>query len=102
MFNRNEKHRKPKTVNEAAELLISDLLIQHLNTLSRMTEQEFNLLCEHVTPHLIDEFQIWEGNDDLLASCYQSDETDQEDPARIILNKVRDMLNNFSGFLVIT
>lgn len=102
MFTNNDQNRKPKTVNEAAELLISDLLIQHLNSLSKMTEQEFNRLCDHVTPYLIDEFQIWQGNDDLLDSCYQSDETALDDPARIILNKVRDMLNNFSGFLVIT
>ena len=102
MFTNNDQHRKPKTVNEAAELLISDLLIQHLHSLSKMTEQEFNHLCDHVTPYLIDEFQIWQGNDDLLDSCYQSDDTAIDDPARIILNKVRDMLNNFSGFLVIT
>ena len=102
MFTNNDQNRKPKTVNEAAELLISDLLIQHLNSLSKMTEQEFNRLCDHVTPYLIDEFQIWQGNDDLLDSCYQSDDTALDDPARIILKKVRDMLNNFSGFLVIT
>ena len=102
MFAKNEDNRKPKTVNEAAELLISDLLIQHLNSLSKMSEQEFNRLCDHVTPYLIDEFQIWQGNDDLLASCYQFDDTDLSDPARIILERVRQMLNNFSGFLVIT
>ena len=102
MFANRERNRKPKTVSEAAELLISDLLIQHLNTLSRMTEQEFNNLCDHVTPYLIDEFKIWQGNDDLLDSCYHSDDTSDEDPARIILNRVRSMLNNFSGFLVIT
>lgn len=102
MFTSNDQHRKPKTVNEAAELLLSDLLIQHLNALSKMSEQEFNRLCDHVTPYLIDEFQIWQGNDDLLDSCYKSDDPEHDDPARIILNRVRDMLNNFSGFLVVT
>ena len=102
MFANKEHYRKPKTVNEAAELLISDLLIQHLNALSQMTEREFNQLCDHVTPFLIDEFKIWQGNDDLLDSCYQSDNEQYEDPARIILNRVRIMLKNFSGFLVIT
>ncbi len=102
MFANSEKNRKPKTVSEAAELLISDLLLQHLNTLSKMTEQEFSSLCDHVTPYLIDEFQIWQGNDDLLDSCYQTDDTPDEDPARIILNRVRALLNNFNGLLVIT
>jgi len=102
MFTNKERYRKPKSVNEAAEMLISDLLIQHLNALSQMTEEEFNRLCDHVTPLLIDEFQIWQGNHDLLDSCYQSDDGEHDDPARIILNRVRNILNNFSGFKVIT
>ncbi len=102
MNQNQERHRRPSTVDEAAELLLSDLLIQHLHALSRMSEQEFELLCDHVTPYLIDEFKIWQGNDDLLASCYNQTDTDVPDPARIILNRVKDLLNNFSGFLVIT
>lgn len=102
MIQKQERHRTPSTVNEAAELLLSDLLIQHLHALSRMSDQEFELLCDHVTPYLIDEFKIWQGNDDLLASCYNRTDTDCDDPARIILNRVKEMLNNFSGFLVIT
>ncbi len=104
MIQKPENNRTPSTVNEAAEMLLSDLLIQHLHALSRMSEQEFELLCDHVTPYLIDEFKIWQGNDDLLASCYKQTETETEcsDPARIILNRVKEILNNFSGFLVIT
>lgn len=102
MFSKCQNDRKPKTVNEAAELLISDLLIQHLSTLSQLTDQEFNRLCDHVRPYLIDEFQIWQGNDELIDSCFRNDDDSNDDPARVILNKVRDMLNNFSGFLVIT
>ncbi len=96
------QHRKPRTVNEAAEQLLSDLLVQHLQTLSRMSEKEFNMLCDHVTPYLNEEFQIWQGNVDLLDSCYRQCHTENEDPARIILNRVKEMLTNFNGFLVIT
>jgi hypothetical protein len=99
---KKEQNRKPRTVNEAAEQLLSDLLVQHLQTLSRMSEKEFNMLCDHVTPYLNEEFQIWQGNVDLLDSCYRQSKTDREDPARIILNRVKEMLNNFNGFLVIT
>jgi hypothetical protein len=102
MTEKRERSRKPRTVNEAAELLISDLLIQHLHSLSCMTEKEFNLLCEHVTPYLNEEFQIWQGNDDLLESCYRQDSEEFDNPARVILNRVKEMLSNFSGFLVIT
>jgi hypothetical protein len=99
---KKERYRKPRTVNEAAELLLSDLLIQHLQSLSCMTEKEFNLLCEHVTPYLNEEFQIWQGNDDLLESCYRQSADEDDDPAKIILTRVKQILNNFNGFLVIT
>ena len=102
MIEKKERHRNPRTVNEAAELLLSDLLIQHLNALSQMTDNEFNQLCDHVIPYLNDEFRIWQGNNDLLESCYRSDSENCIDPARVILNRVKELLNNFSGFLVIT
>ena len=99
---KKEQYRRPRTVNEAAEQLLSDLLVQHLQTLSRMSEKEFNNLCDHVTPYLNEEFQIWQGNIDLLDSCYRQSKATNDDPARIILNRVKEMLNNFNGFLVIT
>lgn len=102
MIDRKECYRTPNTVDEAAELLISDLLIQHLQTLSSMSEKEFHLLCDLVTPYLIEEFRIWQGNDALLESCYLQVSANDEDPARIILNRVKEMLTDFHGFLVIT
>jgi hypothetical protein len=92
----------PKSVDEAAELLLSDLLMQHLQTLSNMSEEDFDLLCERVTPYLIEEFKLWEGNDDLLDSCFSKPEIRETDPARIILNRVKQLLIDFHGFLVIT
>lgn len=102
MIEKRERNRTPRTVNEAAELLLSDLLIQHLNALSQMSDQEFNQLCDHVTPYLNEEFKIWQGNNDLLESCYRSGNENSIDPARVILDRVKHLLNNFSGFLVIT
>jgi hypothetical protein len=102
MIDKKERCRKPRTVNEAAELLISDLLIQHLHSLSCLTEKEFTSLCEQVTPYMNEEFQIWQGNDDLLESCYRQEVDNFDNPARIILNRVKEMLSNFNGLLVIT
>jgi hypothetical protein len=102
MIKKMDRCRKPRTVNEAAELLISDLLIQHLRSLSRLSEKEFNLLCDQVTPYMNEEFQIWQGNDDLLESCYRQECDNFDNPARIILSRVKEMLSNFNGFLVIT
>ncbi|MGD9248715.1 MAG: hypothetical protein PVI60_12190, partial [Desulfobacteraceae bacterium] len=62
MINKNINVEAPKSLDEAAELLLSDLLMQHLHTLSNMTEEDFDMLCNRVTPYLIEEFKLWEGN----------------------------------------
>lgn len=102
MFDKTNQHRIPRSVDEAAELLLSDLLLQHLQSLSQMSEAEFDLLCDKIAPYLVDEFRIWQGNDALLESCFTQDEDDDPDPTRIILNRLKNILNDFHGFLVIT
>jgi hypothetical protein len=95
------QHALPQTVEDAAELLLSDLLMQHLQALSNMTENAFDQLCDQVAPYLLDEFKIWQGNDILLDACFSNCEGDPE-PARVILKHVKKMLRNFRAFLVIT
>ena len=102
MFDKNTHYRIPKTVDEAAELLLSDLLLQHLQTLTQMTKDEYDQLCDQIAPYMLEEFRIWQGNDDLLNSCFNHGIDGPEDPARIILNRVKKMLEDFHGFLVIT
>lgn len=102
MFDNNNKHRMPASVDEAAELLLSDLLLQHLQSLSKMDENDFDMLCERIAPYLLEEFKVWQGNDALLDSCFNQNEDADDDPARIILNRVKVLLNDFHGFLVIT
>ena len=102
MFDKHAQYRLPKSVDEAAELLLSDLLLQHLQTLVQMSEDDYEKLCDKLAPYLLDEFRIWQGNDALLDSCYNQCETVSEDPTRIILNRVKTMLQDFHGFLVIT
>lgn len=102
MIKYSPRNNLPKSVDEAAELLLSDLLFQHLKTLSNMAEEEFDLLCDKVTPYLIDEFKLWSGNNDLLDSCFTKSDNPETEPARIILNRVKQMLHDFNGFIVIT
>ncbi len=101
MFHKKTSLNMPATVEEAAEMLLSDLLMQHLQALSKMTDPDFDRLCDQVAPYLLEEFQLWQGNDALLDSCYSQDD-DEADPARIILNRVKKILHDFNGFLVIT
>ena len=102
MFDKKARYRMPTTVDEAAELLLSDLLIQHLQALSDMTESDFDNLCDKVTPYLIEEFQLWQGNEALLQSCFKVSGAEEQDPARVILARVKKILKDFHGFLVIT
>lgn len=102
MRNRNTSNRLPENVNEAAELLLSDLLIQHLQTLHQMSVEDFDQLCDRVSPYLVEEFELWQGNNQLLDSCFSDVKGDEADPARIILNRVKQLLQDFQGFLVIT
>ncbi|MCP4748519.1 MAG: hypothetical protein GY874_20655 [Desulfobacteraceae bacterium] len=102
MYEKSTHYRMPSNVEEAAELLISDLLMQHLLALSVMTDDQFDTLCDKVTPYLIDEFRLWQGNDSLLASCFSKNSSKNQDPARIILEQVKKILKNFHGFVVIT
>jgi hypothetical protein len=102
MFNHKVTYRLPKSVDEAAELLLSDLLLEHLQTLMLMSEDDYSRLCEKLAPYLLEEFQIWQGNNDLLYSCYKCCEDAAEDPTRIILNRIRQMLQEFHGLFVIT
>jgi hypothetical protein len=102
MFNKKAQYRLPKSVDEAAELLLSDLLLQHLQTLVQMSEDDYDRLCDKLAPYLLEEFRIWQGNNDLLDSCYDCCEDETADPTRIILNRIKKMLQDFDVFLVIT
>lgn len=102
MIDRGKNHKLPQTVKEAAELLLSDLLIQHLQTLYHMSEEDFEQLCDRVSPYLVEEFKLWQGNDRLLDSCFSNVDGHETDPTRIILKHVKGMLHDFHGFLVIT
>jgi hypothetical protein len=102
MMNRNLRYKLPENVDEAAELLLSDLLVQHLQTLSNMSEEDFDRLCDSVSPYLAEEFRLWQGNEPLLDSCFADLGGRETDPGRIILNRAKQMLHEFHGLLVIT
>ena len=91
----------PQTVDEAAQMLLSDLLIQQLQTLCQMAKSDFDRLCDHISPYLNEEFNLWQGNNALLNSCFTRNQ-EEMDPARIILNRVKEILNDFNGFIVLT
>lgn len=104
MYEKKTRYQMPKTVDEAAGMLITDLQLNHQDTLSAMSEAQFDRLYESVAPFLIDEFSLWSGNADLLDSCLSqaSDALARYDPAWVILNRVREILSAPEGVVIVT
>ncbi|MBL0715162.1 MAG: hypothetical protein JJV98_15850 [Desulfosarcina sp.] len=104
MYEKPNRHSLPRTVDEVADLLISDLPPQEMVTLSGMGENDFVFLYDSVAQYVLDEFKIWTGNDKLLESCMDqiSEDNQTTDPAMIILHRVWQKLNNFPEILIIT
>lgn len=100
----NPHYGYPRTVDEAAELLISDIPIDQRNVLSRMGEREFMQFYSTVAEFIIEDFKLWTGNEALLNSCFDSVDTEDEhyDPAMIILKKVKQKLQDTDGIIIIT
>lgn len=104
MYERKTRYQMPRTVDEAAALLISDLRLDHQDALSAMTNEAFDQLYESVAPFIIDEFNLWTGNEVLLDNCLMqaAEALDQYDPARVILSRVREILCAAEGIVIVT
>ena len=104
MYDKKRWYDIPKTIDEAAELLISDLSTSHQEVLSNLDDEEFNQFYESVAKFVLDDFELWCGNHALLRSCFTSTATVDSvaEPAKIILNRVREMLQETSGIVIIT
>jgi hypothetical protein len=94
----------PQTIDQAADLLMSDLLTDHIEAMASLSEEEFESLYQGVAPYLIDEFRLWSGNNDLLAACMEACQAEGEspDPARVILKRVIERLGDTEGIIIIT
>ena len=66
MIDRFLKYELPATVDDAAEVLISDLTTQQMTAMAEMGDREFGLLCDQLVPYLQHDFRLWKGNDRLL------------------------------------
>ncbi len=104
MYDKTRWYNTPTTIDEAAELLMSDLSAKHQEVLSTLDGEEFNEFYESVATFVLNDFDLWSGNDALLRSCYRTNGTvdSATEPARIILNRVREMVQETSGIVIIT
>ncbi|MGD8242726.1 MAG: hypothetical protein PVF59_07875 [Desulfobacterales bacterium] len=104
MYENTNQQSLPKTVDEAADLLISDLPTREMATLSALTENDFVHLYESVAQYVLEEFKVWTGNVELLDSCMGQVGEGQQiaEPAMVILRRVWQKLNDFPEILIVT
>lgn len=101
MIDRYPKYRLPATVDEAVDILISDLTTQQMTTMGEMSDKEFDKLCNQLVPHLQHDFRLWAGNDRLLISCFEVVDNDTStDPMRIIMEELRSRLQSLSDIII--
>jgi len=104
MFRSHNSLGLPQTIDQAADLLISDLLTDHVEAMASLNDEEFESLYQGVAPYLIDEFRLWSGNDILLDACIEASNAcgESPDPARIILKRVVERIGDTEGIIIIT
>ena len=90
MIDRYPDYFLPSTVEEAVNILVSDLTTQQMDAMGKMSDEEFDQLCGELVPHLQHDFRLWEGNERLLNSCFENvDSIISTDPMRIIMEAMR-------------
>lgn len=98
MIDRFKKFPLPRTVDEAVDVLISDLTTQQMDAMSHMSDEAFEALCRQVAPYLDHDFHLWSGNDQLLMHCLDSvPDATGADPTRIIMDQMRERLSTELG-----
>lgn len=103
MIERFERYQQPTTLDEAAHLLISDLSPEQMAVMSRLNDEQFDELCDQLVPHLEHDFRLWSGNQKLLTSCFRNlSDNSCTDPMRIIMERVRQLLQASDDVIIIT
>ncbi len=104
MIKHTNKKQLLRTVDDVADYIIAELMPVEQQELAVMDEQAFQALYAAVAHNIIDEFELWSGNDALLNSCFNApcDDDTCTDPAHIILQKVQEKLRLGQGVVIIT
>ena len=90
-----KERRIPFSVDEAAQMLISDFLTQHLQLLARMTDEDLERLCRKFLPQIEAGFPCMETEAGIINDC-------DDDSLRAILERMKDLLSEFRGLFILT
>ena len=83
--------KQPESVQEAIEILISDLPLKEKTTIANMLEEELIKLNAHLGRDIMETFGRWSGNDKLVESCLELADYplhDEDDAAAVIVKEL--------------
>ena len=101
MIDRYPDYFLPSTVEEAVNILVSDLTTQQMDAMGKMSDEEFDQLCGELVPHLQHDFRLWAGNERLLNSCFENvDSVTSTDPMRIIMEAMRSRIRSMDDIFI--
>ncbi len=101
MIDRYPDYFLPSTVEEAVNILVSDLTTQQMAAMGQMTDAEFDRLCDELVPYLQHDFRLWEGNDRLLNSCFENaEDLTSTDPMRIIMEAMLSRVRSLDDIFI--
>lgn len=81
----------PKTVDEAVKRLISEMTLKDKTIIANMAENELSLLHANLGEYIRNEFDLWSGNQDLMASCRffaRKEEIHEHEASSIIIREL--------------
>jgi hypothetical protein len=88
---RASTEKQPETVQEAIEILISNLALKEKTTIANMSEEELIKLNANLGRYIIDKFGLWSGNEKLVESCLELADYplhNEDDAAAIIVREL--------------
>lgn len=81
----------PKTVDEAVKRLTSEMTLKDKTIIANMAETELSLLHANLGEYIRNEFDLWSGNQDLMASCRffaRKEEIHEHEASSIIIREL--------------
>jgi len=87
-----QKPLLPATVNEAVDLMLASLSFKDQVRIANMPTDGLKRLMPSIGVYIKGEFRLWGGNTALLEACRQAAEHPDEDPAAVIIRKIRERL----------
>ena len=89
--NRDSNAKPPKTVQEAIEILVSNLPLKEKTTIANMSEEELIKLNANLGRYVMDKFGLWSGNEKLVESCLELTDYplhNEDDAAAVIVKEL--------------